>query len=98
MNQSEEKTSIEEEESNEFRRTVLKYLKIIPTRFQLLCASMRQIKKQLEHLEMKVVLMGSACNESFKQTKTVVNHLAQTQEAMNDDLSYAAGSMPSSPY
>ena len=91
MDQREEKA----DETEEFRKMVVTYLKIIPTRFQLLSKSMNQIKEQLKHLEMKVVLMGSACNESFQQTKTVVSHLAQTQESMNEDLSYNSGSMPS---
>ena len=48
--------------------------------------------------EKKVECLGKACCEAFNQTKTVVSHLAETQQELNEDISQCSGVIESSTF
>lgn len=53
------------------------------------------LKTLIRKLEERVVSLGKANSEAYSRTKHVINELAQHQEAVNDDLSDAMGTVRS---
>ena len=54
--------------------------------------------KRLQYLEKRVTELGVACKTAFDQNKIVIQHLAETQQILNEDLSEYGGVIQSSTF
>ena len=77
---------------------VMRYLKNITTKLihidkkiESLHCRVDSIEVLLSELTSKTVELGQACSKAFGQTKTVIQHLAETQEEVRSDLGEYGG-------